>query len=96
MKMSSTTMLSPDQSLNFGSRMTCHAAVQFFRARARARFKYALRPGAFPGFGMGPGAKKFFFSDLEICMTRSEMLRIAKPCSLLRGFGGMPPREDFF
>ena len=45
MKMSSTTMLSPDQSLNFGSRITCHAATQFFWAMstARARFKYALR-----------------------------------------------------
>ena len=29
MKVSSTTMLSPDQSLNFGSRITCHAAAQF-------------------------------------------------------------------
>ena len=45
MKMSSTTMLSPDQSLNFGSRITCHTAAQFFGAMstARARFKSALR-----------------------------------------------------
>ena len=24
------------------------------------------------------------------------MLRMAKPCALLEGFGGMPPREIFF
>ena len=43
----------------------------------------------------GGGAKKFFFSDLEICMSLSNMLRMAKPCALLGGFGGMPPREIF-
>ena len=51
--------------------------------------------GASPGFGRG-GAKKYFFSDLEICMSRSDILRMAKPCALLGGFGGMPPRENFF
>ena len=51
-------------------------------------------PGASPGFGRG-GAKKFFFSDLGICMSRSDMLRMAKPCALLGGFGGMLPRENF-
>ena len=50
--------------------------------------------GASPGFGRG-GAKNFFFSDLGICMSRSDMLRMAKPCALLGGFGGMPPRENF-
>ena len=28
-------------------------------------------------------------------MSRSDMLRMAKPCALLGGFGGMPPRENF-
>ena len=41
------------------------------------------------------GAKNFFFSDLELCMSRSDMLRMAKPCALLGGFGGMLPRENF-
>ena len=44
----------------------------------------------------GGWAKNFFVSDLEICMSRSDMLRMAKPCALLGGFGGMPPREIFF
>ena len=43
----------------------------------------------------GGGAKNFFFSDLGICMSRSDMLRMAKPCALLGGFGGMLPRENF-
>ena len=41
------------------------------------------------------GGQEFFFSDLEICMSRSDMLRVAKPCALLGGFGGMLPRENF-
>ena len=52
-----------------------------------------LDTGASPGFGRG-GAKKFF-SDLGICMLLCDMLRMAKPCILLRGFGGMLPRENF-
>ena len=28
-------------------------------------------------------------------MSRSDMLRMAKPCALLGGFGDMPPRENF-
>ena len=28
-------------------------------------------------------------------MSRSDMLRKAKPCALLGGFGGMLPRENF-
>ena len=28
-------------------------------------------------------------------MSRSDMLRMAKPCGLLGGFGGMLPREIF-
>ena len=43
----------------------------------------------------GGGGKKFFFSDLGICMSLRDMLRMAKPCALLGGFGGMPP-ENFF
>ena len=49
--------------------------------------------GASPGLrGGGP---RIFFSDLGICMSRSDMLRMAKPCALLGGFGGMLPRENF-
>ena len=48
--------------------------------------------GASPGFGRGGGQE---FSDLELCMSRSDMLRMAKPCALLGGFGGMLPRENF-
>ena len=50
--------------------------------------------GASPGFGRG-GRQEFFFSDLEICMSRSDMLRMATSCALLGGFGGMHPREIF-
>ena len=49
--------------------------------------------GASPGFGRG--GQEFFFSDLGICMSRSDMLRMASPCALLGGFGGMLPRENF-
>ena len=41
------------------------------------------------------GGQEIFFSDLGICMSRSDMLRMAKPCALLGGFGGMLPREIF-
>ena len=41
------------------------------------------------------GGQEFFFSDLGICMSRSDMLRMAKPCAFLGGFGGMLPRENF-
>ena len=41
------------------------------------------------------GGQEFFFSDLEICMLRNDMLRMAKPFTLLGGFGGMFPREIF-
>ena len=50
--------------------------------------------GASPGFGRGGGPRNVF-PDLEICMLRSDMLRMAKPCALLGGFGGMLPREIF-
>ena len=56
--------------------------------------KYSEIAGASPGFGRGGGPRNFF-SDLGICMSRSDMLRMAKPCALLRGFGGMLPRENF-
>ena len=36
--------------------------------------------GASPGFGRG--SQEFFFSDMEICMSRSDMLRMAKPYAL--------------
>ena len=41
------------------------------------------------------GGQEFFFPDLEICMSQSNMLRMAKPCALLGGFGGMPPEKIF-
>ena len=41
------------------------------------------------------GGPRIFFSDLEICMSRSDMLCMAKPCALLGGFGAMLPRENF-
>ena len=44
---------------------------------------------------LGGGGPRNFFSDLGICMSRSDMLRMAKPCALLGGFGGMLPRENF-
>ena len=50
-------------------------------------------PGASPGFGRG--GPRIFFSDLGICMSRSDMPRMAKPCALVGGFGGMLPREIF-
>ena len=42
------------------------------------------------------GGKNLIFSDLGICMSRSDMLRMAKPCTMLGGFGGMLPREKNF
>ena len=53
--------------------------------------KYQGRPQDLAG-----GGKKFFSSDLEICMSQSDMLRMSKPCALLGVFGGMLPRENFF
>ena len=44
---------------------------------------------------LGGGGARIFFSDLGICMSRSNMLRMASPCALLGGFGGMLPRENF-
>ena len=41
---------------------------------------------------LGGGAKNLFFSDLGVCMSRSDMLRMARPCALLGGFGGVLPR----
>ena len=49
--------------------------------------------GASPGFGRG--GPRIFFSDLGICMSRSDMLRIAKPCALLGGSGTCPPVKIF-
>ena len=53
-----------------------------------------LISGASPRIWQG-GWPRIFFSDLEICMSRSDMLRMAKPCALLGGFGGVHPREIF-
>ena len=41
----------------------------------------------------GGGPRIFFsrFGNLHVAMS----LRMAKPCALLGGFGGMPPRENF-
>ena len=49
------------------------------------RIHHQQRTGASPGFGRA----RYFFFILGICMSRSDMLRIA------RGFGGMLPRENF-
>ena len=40
------------------------------------------------------GGKKYFCSDLKICMSQSDKLRMANPCSLLGGFGSMPPPPE--
>ena len=45
---------------------------------------------------LGGGGPRIFFSDLGICMSRSDMMRMAKPCALLGGFGGMTPPRKFF
>ena len=50
--------------------------------------------GVSPGFGRG-GGQEYFFSDLEICMSQSDMLRMAKPCALLGGSEACPPRKFF-
>ena len=51
---------------------------------------------ASPEFG-GEGGGKNFFSDLEICMSRSvDMLRMAKPFALLGGRSGACPPKEFF
>ena len=42
------------------------------------------------------GPRIFFFSDLGICMSRSDMMRMAKPCALLGGFGGICSPEKIF
>ena len=44
---------------------------------------------------LGGGGGKNFFFDFEICMSPRDMLRMASPCGLLGGFGGMSP-EKFF
>ena len=44
---------------------------------------------------LGGGGQEFFFSDFRICMSQSDMLRMAKPWALIGGFGGMLP-EKFF
>ena len=65
--------------------------------------------GASPGFGRGGGPRIFFFrfgnlhvakrhaahGEATCCAWQSDMLRMAKPCALLGGFGGMLPLENF-
>ena len=70
------------------------ATIGMVVAEATQDSFWSVGAGAFPGFGRG-GGQEFFLCDLEICMSRSDMLRMAKPCALLGGFGGMPPRENF-
>ena len=42
------------------------------------------------------GSKNDFFSDLEICMSQSDMLRMAiEAMRFARGFGCLPPQEFF-
>ena len=43
----------------------------------------------------GGGGQECYFSDLEICMLRNDMLWMAEPYALLVGFGGMLPRNIF-
>ena len=45
---------------------------------------------------LGGGGARTFFSDLEICMSRSDMLRMAKACTLVWGSGTCLPQENFF
>ena len=60
----------------------------------REAINFVSYTGASPGFGRG-GGQEIIFSDLGICMSLRDMLRMAKPCALLGGFGGMLPRENF-
>ena len=55
-----------------------------------------IGPRGVPRIWQGGGGQEFFFSDFEICMSQSDMLRMAKPYALIGGFGGMLPREIFF
>ena len=48
-----------------------------------------------PGRSRDLGGGAIFFSDLEICMSRTNILRIGKPCTLLGRFGSMLPRIVF-
>ena len=48
---------------------------------------HGIESGASPGFGRG-GGQEIFFQIWEFACR--EAMRIA------RGFGGMPPRENFF
>ena len=41
------------------------------------------------------GGQEFFFRFGNLHVSRSDMLRMAKPCALLGRFGGMPPQENF-
>ena len=81
------------------SKSSCFCTGRYFQKGflfpvSRPICKNLLMSGASPGFGRG-GGQEIFFSDLGICMSRSDMLRMAKPCALVGGFGGMLPRENF-
>ena len=52
-----------------------------------------LNTGASPGFGRG--GQEFFFLDLGICMSRSDMLRM-EAMRIDRGVRGHAPPRNFF
>ena len=72
--------------------MNVYSQIDLFISIAEVRNIYSA--GASPGFGRG--GQDFYFSNLRIGMSRSDMLRMAKPCALLGGFGGMPPPRNIF
>ena len=51
-------------------------------------------PGASPGFGRG-GPRIFFLKFGNLHVAKRHAARMAKPCALVGGFGGMLPREIF-
>ena len=48
-----------------------------------------------PRIWEGGGPRIFFFRFGNLHVAKRHMLRMAKPCALLGGFGGMLPREIF-
>ena len=48
---------------------------------------------ASPGFGRG--GQKYFFRFGNLHVAKRHTLRMAKPCALLGGFGGVLPRKFF-
>ena len=60
------------------------------RSHSFPGFSNYVTPGASPGFGRGGGGQVIIFSEFEICMLRSDMLRMAKQVR-----GHAPPRNFF-